>query len=115
MAGRRISREIGWSGWPGGVFLEKKAGLDGLGAYFSRKRLVSQVSQACVSQVSQPERIARKDSLNRTTRKDSQKGQSERTATKGQPDRIARKDSQNGYPEKDCQKGLPKRIAGKDS
>ena len=37
LAGARISREIGWSGWPGGVFLEKKAGLDGLGAYFSRK------------------------------------------------------------------------------
>jgi len=37
LAGARISREIDWSGWPGGVFLEKKAGLDGLGAYSSRK------------------------------------------------------------------------------
>jgi len=37
LAGARISQEISWSGWPGGVFLKKKAGLDGLGAYFSRK------------------------------------------------------------------------------
>ena len=40
MACGRISREKGWSGWPGGVFLEKKAGLDGLGAHFLRKKLV---------------------------------------------------------------------------
>ena len=26
MAWGRISREKGWSGWPGGVFLKKKAG-----------------------------------------------------------------------------------------
>ena len=35
----RISREKGLSGWLGRVFLEKKACLDGWGAYFSRKRL----------------------------------------------------------------------------
>ena len=47
---RRTYREIAWvvwrgrvflekklSGWPGNVFLEKQTGLDGLGAYFSRK------------------------------------------------------------------------------
>ena len=39
LAHARISLEIGWSGWPGGVFLEKKAGLDGLGAYFLRKTI----------------------------------------------------------------------------
>ena len=33
---RRISREITWSPWRGRVFLEKYAGLDGLGVYFSR-------------------------------------------------------------------------------
>ena len=40
MAGARISREKGWSGWLGRVFLEKKLSLDGWGAYFSRKGLV---------------------------------------------------------------------------
>ena len=35
-----ISRGIRGTAWRGGVFLEKKTGLDGLGAYFSRKRLV---------------------------------------------------------------------------
>ena len=35
-----FSREKGMSGWLGRVFLEKKACLDGWGAYFSRKRLV---------------------------------------------------------------------------
>ena len=39
MAGARIFREKGWNGWPGGVFLEKKAGMDGWGAYFSIKKL----------------------------------------------------------------------------
>ena len=39
MAGARISRERGLSGWLGRVFLKKKACLDGWGAYFSRKRL----------------------------------------------------------------------------
>ena len=39
MAGARISREKGLSGWLGRVFLEKKACLDGWGAYFSRKGL----------------------------------------------------------------------------
>ena len=34
---RRISREITWVAWLGRVFREKKAGLDGLGAYFLRK------------------------------------------------------------------------------
>ena len=37
LAGARISREIDWSGWPGGVFLGIKPGLDGLGVYFLRK------------------------------------------------------------------------------
>ena len=40
MAGARISREKGLSGWQGRVFLEKMACLDGWGAYLSRKRLV---------------------------------------------------------------------------
>ena len=40
MAGAHIFREKGLSGWLGRVFLEKKACLDGWGAYFSRKRLV---------------------------------------------------------------------------
>ena len=35
-----FSREKGMSGWLGRVFLDKKACLDGWGAYFSRKRLV---------------------------------------------------------------------------
>ena len=39
MSWGRISREKGYNGWPGGIFLEKKARLDGLGAYFSRKKL----------------------------------------------------------------------------
>ena len=41
MVGAHISREKGLSGWLGRVFLEKKACLDGWGAYFSRKRLAS--------------------------------------------------------------------------
>ena len=36
-----FSREKSLSGWLGRVFLEKKACLDGSGAYFSRKRLAS--------------------------------------------------------------------------
>ena len=40
MARARISREKGLFGWLGRIFLEKKACLDGWGAYFSRKRLV---------------------------------------------------------------------------
>ena len=34
-----ISREKAWVGWLGRVFLEKKLGLNGWGAYFSRKSL----------------------------------------------------------------------------
>ena len=41
MVWAHISREKGLSGWLGRVFLEKKACLDGWGAYFSRKRLAS--------------------------------------------------------------------------
>ena len=41
MVGANISREKGLSGWLGRVFLEKKACLDGWGAYFLRKRLAS--------------------------------------------------------------------------
>ena len=40
MAGARISRENPGFGWPGLVFLEKSLGLDGQGAYFSRKALI---------------------------------------------------------------------------
>ena len=41
MARARISQEKGLFGWLGRIFLEKKACLDGWGAYFSRKRLAS--------------------------------------------------------------------------
>ena len=39
MAGPCISREHGWSGWLGLVFVGKKPGLDGWAAYFFGKRL----------------------------------------------------------------------------
>ena len=106
----------------GGVFLEKKARLRWLDAYFSRKRLDSDAWG----------RISREKGWTPmaggiyVSRKDSHAGRTERISRegrqKGYPERIARQDGQKGYPERELegigregrQKGEQARIAMQD-